>query len=523
MTIYSGNGGHVNESTSLSVCWVPPPPDAEILATATVVSSGTTAALAFRTRPNAHGGSMVFVGLGNYGVATAAQNVPPPCQQNRRSESPYPLAASFARLASDLMAGQALFDIGGVHTNLSWVVKSISETEYMLGVSNTQLDQQLLTIVPTFGSLESIDEVSLDDGVVSEPGYLPHGFSGRDIGESTNVTIGGAPATIAGADFRMFKVCIAPSSAAPGVKILPHTIFPRAPNKIWLRIGPRTADLVTSIESRPGFRQLFSGVLLDSSYVSKRSVNALQADAKWMLMQRLAVGIDLSQAITMFPGLRLGNFTGCTHKNGVCRNGEFYNHSMTIIRDVIQKCALMMGCCRNVMFTLHKAPELGPPDAAVRAEITATVQRLVTEAAGLTPNPVTLHLRQSSKNDFVAGNSASAQFSWTRSAGFPSNSLMFAPNTGLAAFESTNLSAPGMLTEKSMLLLDGVSELYLSTRHGTETPAVVKTRAKELKQITRSIALAQKANTTIVLDATYFSMLEEEGDVLFLENTLRRS
>jgi hypothetical protein len=40
-----------------------------------------------------------------------------------------------------------------------------------------------------------------------------------------------------------------------------------------------------------------------------------------------------------------------------------------------------------------------------------------------------------------------------------SKSLLFAPNTGMAAVESADLESPGMLTPKSLLLVDSVSDL----------------------------------------------------------------
>jgi hypothetical protein len=499
----------LTEPTALSLCAVTPPPGAQILATATT-AGGETVPLAFRTRANDHGGSMIFVALGNYGVATEAVPVGKACTQDQPTESPQPLARSLDRLASSIMAEQALFDLGGRASNLSWVVKHVSPEEYLLGVSNTQLTEQPLNVKPTFGELVSVTEVDLDDSEKTEPGYLPHGFQGRDIGRSSSTSV-------AGADFRMLRVVVKPTPSA--VRVLPHSVFPRAPSKVWLRLGAGEGDLKAAIQKRVGFRQLFEGVLLDSSYVSTRTLSGLQADADWMAKQRLSIGVDLSPAILMFPGLRLGNFSSsasCNERLGVCGDGAFFAKSLATIRDVMQKCATMN--CGDVLLTLHKAPELGPNQTVVAAEMTATVQLLAAEAAALQPS-VRLHLRQSSKNTILAGTTAASQLAWVKKT---SKSLLFAPNTGMAAVESADLESPGMLTPKSLLLVDGVSDLYLASRHGTETAPVLGTSEPTLlAKIEQYIEAARRANSTIVLDATYVDLLQEEKDTLFLEHALR--
>ena len=143
---------------------------------------------------------------------------------------------------------------------------------------------------------------------------------GHSIGKSTKTTI-------AGADFRMLRVTI----AAPSATIIPHTVPPRAPSKVWHKLprGVGGGSIQEFVQRRPGFNQLFDGILLDSSYLSTRSESALEVDAAWAKTRQLSLGVDLSPAINMFPGLRLGNFTGSTSpppwQCAVCANGLFYN------------------------------------------------------------------------------------------------------------------------------------------------------------------------------------------------------
>jgi hypothetical protein len=349
----SSSGGEypqIVEPNAQSLCSVELPPGATILATATATSASASASasagvrsgtstnvtVAFETAPNAAGGSLVVVAFGNYGVTDTPVPVGKQCQDESATTSPQPLAGSVARIVSGVMADQALFNLG-TPTNLSWVPKRVGAGEYILGVSNTRLDQQPLHIAATFGTVTSVEDVSTvaaNHPDVSNPGYLPHGYASADIGLSTATSI-------AGADFRMLKVMVSVGGAAVGaeaeeekeeapiysatvaadipaaistataaaaarekyrneiksesesenknrsrsrnsIKLIPHAVAPKAPSNIWLRLPRATADVRDAILQRPSFRQLFSGVLLDWSYFDVRSEDALAACARWL-------------------------------------------------------------------------------------------------------------------------------------------------------------------------------------------------------------------------------------------------
>lgn len=122
-----------------------PPPGATVLATA------GNATVAYRTAANQRGGSVTIIAIGNYGVTPSPLSVGMPCQVEKPTASPQPLARTVSRLLSGTMADQALFDIGGVNTSLSWVPKRVTDTEFIIGVSNTQLSEQPLQIRALFG------------------------------------------------------------------------------------------------------------------------------------------------------------------------------------------------------------------------------------------------------------------------------------------------------------------------------------------------------------------------------------
>ena len=202
------DGSTLVEPHPQRLCALNPPPGAVVLATATG-NSTAAAPVAYRTQPNGRGGSVTVLAIGNYGVTPGPLPVGTPCQEDKPTLSAQPLAASVARLLSDVMADQALFDIGGPNTSLSWVPKRVSDTTYMIGVSNTQLSESPLLIRAKFGTVVSQADIRMDDSEKQEAGYLPHGFEGHDVGRSTNTTI-------AGADFRMLRVVVRPSPGVAG-------------------------------------------------------------------------------------------------------------------------------------------------------------------------------------------------------------------------------------------------------------------------------------------------------------------
>lgn len=511
------DGSTVQEPHPQRICVLQPPSGARVLATAVVVAGSVggdvkTAAVpvAFRTQPNERGGSVTVIGVGNYGVTPTALPVGSPCQIDTPTASPQPLARTVARLLSDTMADQGLFDIGGPNTSLSWVPKRVTDTEFIIGVGNTQLQQQPLDIKATFGSVTSTTEILLDDSEKREAGYLPHGFQGHDIGQSTNTTI-------AGADFRMFRVTVQPDASVPagGINALPHAVMPTAPTGIWLRLSPGV-DLQHSLQRRVTFKQTFDGVLIDWSYLSVRTEQAVQADAHWLHSQRLSAGVDLSSAINLFPGVRLGNFTSdptrC-HGNGLCADGEFFEQSLATIRDILSKCSAMninhtASVCRDVFFTLHGMPELGPEPSLVKQQVAATIKLLRAEAAAFA-EPLTLHLRHGRKNADIAGVTAQEQHAWAASVG-----VQFSPNTGLVALAGETLS--NLLSPGNFLLVDGVSNLYSTRRVGTERPPLLGTEPQLLQVIGASVHAALAANVSVVLDANYASLSDEEADSIWL-------
>jgi hypothetical protein len=207
---------------------------------------------------------------------------------------------------------------------------------------------------------------------------------------------------------------------------------------------------------------------------------------------------------------------------------------------------------KHVLLSLHGQPELGPDPPTVAAEVQATLATLAAFASGLDP-PIHLHLRHTSKNSAIAGQSVAAQCAWAKSMPFP---LLLAPNTGLAAAEGVSVAdlaacvgvgesvrgvdiraassgvkapAPAPATPRvsptaAMVLVDGVTPPQFRTEaaplvgaSGSGTDPVL------LGKIAQYIRLFHVANATLVLDPSYAVTAEEEEDSLFLENVIADS
>jgi hypothetical protein len=422
------------------------------------------------------------------------------------------LALGVAAIIRTAMADAALFDLGA-STNLSWTPTRVSDTEFILGVGNTQLTQQPLNITALFGSVTAVTEIALDVSEKRDVGYLPDGFAGADIGNSTATTV-------AGADFRMLRVTVAAAPLKRTLVVIPHTVFPPAPTKVWLRLPPSTASIRAALLYRPDFRQHFDGILLDWSYLAARTREAVQNDAVWMTSRRLSVGVDLSTGIDLFPKLRLGNFTETDDppwNSFHTANGEFYNESIAVVNDVITK-ATVLGA-RDILLSLHGVPEIGPNATTTATLVAATLRTLVATAAAAVPS-ITLHLRHGKKNDALAGTSLAEQTAWLAVA---TPGIVIAPNTGVLVADGAEL--PTVLPRGSLLLLNGVTALYARNRRGTETASLDATDPSAMSRIAAMVRSARENNATVVLDAAYseddVGRRCEQRDTVWLESNLK--
>eukprot|EP01043_Picozoa_sp_COSAG02_P055276 COSAG02_NODE_6388_length_3604_cov_2.095292_4_plen_490_part_01 len=377
------------------------------------------------------GGSVLVLAHGNYAMSTNAKSGDVfKCQIDddpHADRQPYQLARVARSLIDQALRKAALFDLG---LNLSWVPKRLSDSEYIIGISNNYLKQIPLDISKTkLGRITRVEELRLDQSEKDATGYLPHGFEHTNLGKSTNTTI-------AGVDMRIFRVTLDEDQLSPIRRFgLPAPASPSIPKaaarsstgsviaafnatrpSILLRLSSHIGSVRTEIERRPSFFNYFRGVVVDSEYFSSRNLRALELENRWLELQGVEVVCDFTRSTNLFPGLRL-----------VDDMHLYFNKSMEVINDVLRKLPAVRS--QHAMLTLHGPSELAPLGTCANGAASEggsnftkcfrqTLQRLTAEAMAISADgskPITLHLRHSQRNTKAVGNGFAAQAAFAAS------------------------------------------------------------------------------------------------------------
>ena len=519
----------VAEPTALSLCEVASGP-----ANMTVLAQrhGRTGSDAAVRVAFPGGGSVIILAHGNYAMSTHARTTDVfKCgidEGPHADRQPFQLAQVARTLIDQALKKAALFDLG---PDLTWVPKRISDTEYILGVSNNYLKEMALSInISTassrpLGKITGVAELALDQSEKSAVGYMPHGFEHADLGKSTKTTI-------AGADMRIFKLTLA-ATTVPSSSVRPPDRFGLAVHssngiidedgsaskaKVLLRLSARISSIRTEIEKRPSFFNYFSGVMVDSDYFYTRSTRALEIENRWLQLQHVDIVCDFTRSTDLFPGLRL-----------IDDIHPYYNESMEIIEDVLSKLPIVRSS--HAMLTLHGAAELAPVGPCINgagqesgANFTAcfrqTLQMLTAKAAAAAN--VTLHLRHSSRNAHALGATLSAQVAFTASID-GSKRFKIAPSTGVAAPLEQGIVQLLLQTGKAdLLLLSAPSAAAGSSPLMSPLAATPTAQQAALRAVVRA---ADAAGSLLVLDAGFArngvdQQGEELTDVHFLRSML---
>lgn len=249
-------------------------------------------------------------------------------QIDRPLQSPYALLQHVRTLLDRAFRGQMLFEVGD---GLSLITCRRDSGEFTLGITNQTWHERPLKIVSHCGKIESIRELILDHSEKGQPGYLPEGLA-ADLGASDE-------RSIAGGDIRVFRVRVAEQHF--------EQIPPAAPP-----VRPRGRALtlrgVQSIKGellrRPTFFEHYDSVVIDWRYVHEREREELEAESVWLKLQGLAVIVDLTSGINLYPTLRL-----------IDNMPQSYAESMAVIQDVLKKMPTLPA--RNIILALHRYPE----------------------------------------------------------------------------------------------------------------------------------------------------------------------
>ena len=116
---------------------------------------------------------------------------------------------------------------------------------------------------------------------------------------------------------------------------------------------------------------------MDGRYLHEREPAVLREQAAWLHRQRVAVFVDLSDEVNLYPGLRLINNLALD-----------YTASMSVITNTLDKMSILGA--RDLILSLHRYPENNFTDEQTRAAFETTL-RVVARLAE--SNHIILHLR----------------------------------------------------------------------------------------------------------------------------------
>jgi len=408
-----------------------------------------------------------------FGLAGAAGTARVASEVDRPLPNPYPLLRHVREALDRALTEQVLFEVG---EGLSLVTCRRGPGEYTLGVCNNSLSPRPFAIESRIGPVESAEEVPIDRSEMGDPGYVPLGFEGADLGVS-------GPDVIAGGDTRVFHVRLASDATTE----IPHVVPPGRPRARALPLRG-VSSIEEEILRRPTFFEHFDGVSVDWRYLHERESAALTAESGWLSRQGVRVFVDLTSGIDLYPDLRLVNNVA-----------EDYSASMAAIDDVIDKMPSLGA--RDLIVCLHRQPENNMSAEDWRASLTESLRAICVRAG---ERGVTVHLRVTQGR--VPGSLGEA-IGFMDMVGRPE--LRLAPSVALVLAEGlTPEQAKERLSDRIGLWLagapawDAAGHLWTSSARLAEWPDAVK--ASDL--------MASIRDVPVVLDGVYRSRDEEYAD-----------
>jgi hypothetical protein len=381
--------------------------------------------------------------------------------------SPFPLTAHARALLDAFLLQSAILLPGDASLTLTQsLVPSSGASDgnitLLAVVSNPTLAELPLKIAlaqPRLGSIVSMEEVRTDQALKSAVGYLPDGYEGSDIGTST-------ADRIAGADTRVFRVVVAPATGA--VELLPALTPPAAPACRGAYVP--TADARGFISSSPSFFEHFDSVVLDGGAVMAADAGALAEQGRWLALQGLGgsgkgkVVVDVSPAISLYPGLRLINNTA-----------DEYAASLAALTELVTSRLPALGAT-TLIVSLHQPPENNMDAQEAGRQMAETLRQLAATAAG---QGIELLLRVSHKN-LVSGTLDTV--AWLADQGL---TLRLALNAGLLLLEGLTDEEVKEVGKQAGVLLIDAPELDLAGDLRSERGCLHKATAEVRERVMR--------------------------------------
>lgn len=444
------DGTTLTESRAFAACSLSLPRGATTLASV----DASKQVLAARVSVGTAGGTVTVI-ASPYGVPAASVG-PPSSSIDETLLTPFPMLAHVGRLLDAAMDATTLFSASR-NRSLCTVVSQMNTSTFSLLVSNPTLAQQDFVIESRIGQIKLANEVPLDQTEKTLVGYLPDGYEGTDLGNSTATTI-------AGGDVRVFSVTVTPNNA---LRPLPVAQPKPAPQGVCLTVNAAdsivgSGALHEAVASRPTFSQHYDCIVADFR-LAEAGASSLAQQCAFLDTRGVRVILDASPAINLFPDLRLINNSAAPYAVSMAR-------LQATIAAASQNGA---GCGRGragVMLSLHRVPENDFTRNQTLVGFATTIGSLAKQASAAN---ITLHIRTSSKFSM----DVNSTWEWMQQTGLAAAGVRLAPSIGLAMRDGTTPAVLAAVAETAadVLLLsaraDDVSGAPFTDRHAVATAA----------------------------------------------------
>lgn len=480
-------GEVIIERYNMSVCELTFPTNTTVLAH---LIDGTPLAVVM---PLASGGSLT-VFASPYAISLTQQGQPH-SDVDYSLHSLYPLLDHVKYLVNATLYNATLFTSTA---NLTITVSHISGYDFHVLISNPELKEQPLKIMCVQADIMKIEEIQLDQSEMGHIGYLPDGYQGTQLGNSTATTI-------AGVDTRLFIITLTNS---PSLNFLPH-IKPKPPPKgLGLHLRNIHSSIRQEIHLFPTFFQHFSIIAIDSEYLLSHDVIFLQQESVWLTSQKLEVVIDATASINVFPGLRLTRDQFGLH-----------NKTLALFASLLHKMNVIGS--HNLTLSLHTFTN-GSKQSQI--DFNDTLHYIIAIA---TPLNITVHMLDARKNPFDLLPLTRALDSYSLS-----NMPIVLNLARLINYGNESKYDPIIRERSSMLYINAPAWDTLGIGYANNLPITCTNmtgRAQVINTLTHvcTMRLCPYTITTttvqeypLILDAVYQDRDELMKDVIFLETFL---
>lgn len=485
--VYLPNKTVVTEPNGMCVCDLSFPSNSSTIAR---LGDGTPLAvqLTFGT-----GGSLTVLAT-PFGLSSSVVSVPED-KIDVSYDTPYPLLEHVQWVINNVLTNAALFTSS---SNLSIAPAYRDINVFNVLVTNPELKEQPFVLLSPQGVVTIIREILLDQSEKGQVGYLPDGYSGTDIGNSTDTTI-------AGGDTRLFVVSLSSSN----IQLLPKSTPKPRPVGIALHLHRVKYSIRNEVLLRPTFFQHYDSVVVDCSYISGTDTALLMDERNWLKQQNITIYVDGSSSIDLFPHLRMVNNSFIA-----------FNASMQYFLNLIAKMAVLGS--HDVILSLHRVPENYITLFETLSSFNDTLRFLLGQAMTLGIN---VHIRDTLKNPL----DTLALSGWLQACGL--SEIKVGLNTGILFNKGFNSDIQSIVaTQASFVFITAPSYDIFGQLYSENTPlagAVISTQQQILGIITKICILRgycpyspTNIKYPLVLDGDYSSFDDEYLDVKMLENTL---